>query len=217
MRIAARKYRSVTIKFEEKYHAYIQTISPAKAHDNVLAMYERQQAAYGYLPNYAKVFSHRPEVLERWGKLLAAIRRPIYARRFELITFAAAQALRNAYCSLAHGKALTSFFKADEVRTIASNTQSEVLTDAERAMMQFARQVATDASKITSKDTSTLKSHGFSDEEIFDIAATAAARSFFTKLLDALGAAADASLLEMDETLRQSLTIRHPISNQSTE
>ena len=32
-----------------------------------------------------------------------------------------------------------------------------------------------------------LKSFGYSDAEIFDIAAIAASRSFFTKLLDALG------------------------------
>ena len=36
-----------------------------------------------------------------------------------------------------------------------------------------------------------LRDHGFTDAEIFDIAAAAAARCFFSKLLDALGAEAD--------------------------
>ena len=63
---------------------------------------------WGFVPNYAKVFCHRPEVLARWGQLLAGIRRPMDKRRFELVTFAAAHELRNTACALAHGKALRS-------------------------------------------------------------------------------------------------------------
>ena len=54
----------------------------------------RQQSAWGYIPNYAKAFSLRPEVLARWGQLQAEIRRPMDNRRFELVTYAAALELR---------------------------------------------------------------------------------------------------------------------------
>ncbi len=168
--------------------AFIRTMAPNESKDAVLEMYQRQQAAYGYVLNYAKVFCHRPEVMERWEKLLAAIECPVDSRRFELITFAAAHALRNSYCSLAHGNALTTFFDEDEVRSFASDEAGETLTKAELAMMRFARKVAIDASEISPADIDELKDHGFCEEEIFDIAATAAARSFFTKLLNSLGA-----------------------------
>jgi len=41
--------------------AFIATIPAGAAQDAVQHMYLRQQAAWGYLPNYAKVFCHRPE------------------------------------------------------------------------------------------------------------------------------------------------------------
>ncbi len=84
-------------------------------------------------------------------------------------------------------------------------------------MMRFARKVAIDASEISPADIDELKDHGFCEEEIFDIAATAAARSFFTKLLDSLGAQPDVSYLKMDQSLRQSLTVGRPIARREAE
>ena len=190
--------------------AFIKTIASTDAKDDVRAMYARQHTAWGYVPNYAKVFCHRPEVMARWGRMLAEIRRPMDARRFELITFAAAHELRNSACVLAHGKALTAFFNEEDVIAIADQDVGDTVTDAEKAMMHFARQVAGDASRITSGDVEVLRSHGFTEEEIFDIAATAAARAFFTKVLDSLGVEVDASFLKMEQTLNKSLTGRNP-------
>ena len=197
--------------------SFIRTIPPGESSGAVREMYERQQAAFGYVPNYAKLFCHRPEVMERWAKLLAAIKRSVDSRRFELITFAAAHALRNSYCSLAHGNALTTFFDEDEVRAFASGKAGETLTEAELAMMRFARKVAIDASEISTHDIDELTEHGFSEEEIFDITATAAARSFFTKILDSLGAQPDISYLKMDRSLRQTLTVGRPIARREAE
>lgn len=42
---------------------FIDTIPPDSAEGEVAAMYRRQQAAWGYVPNYAKAFCHRPEVM----------------------------------------------------------------------------------------------------------------------------------------------------------
>lgn len=184
---------------------YIETIAPAEARGEVRAMYQRQQASWGYVPNYAKVFSHRPEVLARWGKLLAEIRRPMDDRRFELATFAAAHELRNTACALAHGKALLPFLGAEGVRALAEQGTAPGLTAAEERMLAFARKVARDATGVTREDAEDLRACGFSDAEIFDIAATAAGRAFFTKLLDALGVQADAPALKMDGPLRAAL------------
>ena len=190
---------------------FIKTIAPADAEGDVRAMYERQQAAWGFVPNYAKVFCYRPEVMARWGRLLAELKRPMDPRRYELVTFAAAHAMRHTACSLAHGKALTAFFDEDEVRRLALGEAGEALTDAEKAMIEFARQVATDASRITSGDVDVLRAHGFTDAEIFDIAAIAAGRAFFTKILDSLGVEADASFLAINKALRETLTVGRPI------
>ena len=62
--------------------AFIKTTRAADAKGSVLEMYERQESAWGYVPDYAKVFCHRPEVMARWGRLLAEIRRPTDTRFF---------------------------------------------------------------------------------------------------------------------------------------
>lgn len=197
--------------------AFIKTIAPAMAQGEVLEMYERQQSAWGYVPNYAKVFSGRPEVLARWGKLLAEIKRPMSKRRFELVTFAAALELRNTACSLAHGKALLEFFSADEVLKMKEGKFSESVTETERAVFRFSRKVARDAARVTSGDVDLLKKHGLNDDEIFDIAATAAGRAFFTKLLDALGVETDSAFVELESSFRRAMTVGRPIGYRPVE
>lgn len=191
--------------------AFIRTHAPAEADDAVRAMYRRQQAHWGYVPNYAKVFSHRPEVLERWGKLLAEIRRPMDARRFELVTFAAAHELRNTACTLAHGRKLREFFSDADIVAIAAGRPGAALSAAEQAMLRVARQVARDAAGVTAAQVNELKSLGFTDAEVFDIAAVAAGRAFFAKLLDALGVAPDSALAALEPALREPLTVGRAI------
>jgi len=191
--------------------AFIETIAPEDADSRVAEMYLRQQAAWGYIPNYAKVFCHRPEVMARWGQLLAEIKRPMDKRRFELVTFVAAHELKNSACALAHGKALRDFFRDDEIVAIASGRLQGVLTAAEQAMVRFARQIAREASEVTPGDVAELKELGFTDAEVFDIAATAAGRAFFTKVLDALGVESDSPFSGVDAALRQPLLVGRPI------
>jgi uncharacterized peroxidase-related enzyme len=190
---------------------FIETIRPDAAQGAVAEMYRRQQAAWGYVPNYAKVFSHRPEVLARWGRLLAEIKRPMDKRRFELVTFAAALQLKHSACALAHGGALREYFSEREIRAIAEGRLDGVLGEAEQAMVRLARRVAEDASQVRAEDIGALTVHGCTDAEIFDIVATAAGRAFFTKLLDALGVQPDSSFQSFDEELRRTLTVGRSI------
>jgi len=190
---------------------FIKTTAPEDADDAIAAMYLRQQAAWGYVPNYAKVFCHRPEVMARWGQLLAEIKRPMDKRRFELVTFVAALEMRNTACALAHGKVLREFFSDAEIVSIAAGKFDDTLTEAEQAMVRFARQVAKDASRVTAGQVQALKEIGYTDADIFDIAATAAGRAFFTKVLDALGVEPDSPFLALDDELRRPLTVGRPI------
>jgi uncharacterized peroxidase-related enzyme len=190
---------------------FIATTPPDAARDAVADMYRRQQANWGYVPQFAKVFCHRPGVMACWAQLLAEIKRPMDKRRFELATFAAAHELKNSACTLAHGKALREFFSDGQIAAIAEGRLDGVLDAAEQAMVGFARQVARDASRVTARDVAALREVGCTDAEIFDIAAAAAGRAFFTKLLDALGVQMDSPFLALDEGLRRTLTVGRPI------
>jgi uncharacterized peroxidase-related enzyme len=205
------------VTVEEATMAFIETIPPREADGEVLAMYERQQKSWGFVPNYARVFCHRPEVMQLWAALLRGIRSHMDTRRFELVTLAAAGELRSSYCSLAHGKALTAFLAEADVARVVTDPDSVELSATERAIVRLARKVAHDANTVTVDDVQPLKDAGLADGEIFDIVAAAAARSFLTKLVDGLGAQPDSSFLEMSEELRASLTVGRPISSNQVE
>jgi uncharacterized peroxidase-related enzyme len=197
--------------------SFIETIAPADAQGEIRAMYERQQAAWGFVPNYAKIFSLRPEILARWGQLQAEIRRHMEPRRFELVTLAAALELRSTACALAFGSKLTKYFATDDVRTLALDGTSDALSDQERALVAFARKVTRDASSVTADDVESLRRHGLTDPEIVDLAAAIAGRAFFTKLLDALGVEPDAPLGRIDPALREVLTVGRPVDSRAPQ
>jgi uncharacterized peroxidase-related enzyme len=198
--------------------AFIKTIPASQASGEVHDMYRRQEEHWGYVPDYAKLFSHRPEVLARWARLLAEIRRPADDRRFELVTFIVARTLKHSACSLAHGQKLAAMIGKDNVIALAAGERPAVLSDAEVAIVDFAADMARDATQITSGRVAALREiHGLRDDEIFDIVAIAAARCFFTKLLDALGSEPDAAFMALDATLRDALAVGRPISARKPE
>ena len=80
----------------------------------------------------------------------------------------------------------------------------------------FAEQVVHDATAIRQSDIEKLRARGLSDAEIFDITTAAAVRCFFSKILDALGARPDAIYNDLDDALKQSLTVGRPIEDAET-
>jgi alkylhydroperoxidase family enzyme len=143
--------------------AFIATTAPENANGDARAMYARQQARYGYVPNYAKVFCDRPDIMKLWANLLSGIRRNVDPRRFELVTLAAALELGSSYCSLAHAKVLADKFLSEgELRAIAAG-DSGTLSAAEVAMMALARKVVADSTSVTREDVDALRENGLSE------------------------------------------------------
>src|SRR5215469_3599465 len=191
--------------------AFIRTIAPSDADGPVREMYDKVHGKFGFVPNWARVFSLRPDVNDGWTTLLKSIQSNLPVRTYELATLAAARALRSSYCSLAHGSVLANkVFDPPAVTAIANGSPASPLEPRERAMMTFVERVVLDADRVTAADIETLRSHGYQDEEIFDVAAAAAARCFFSKLLDALGVQPDPTFHDMDPALRQALTVGRP-------
>jgi uncharacterized peroxidase-related enzyme len=194
--------------------AFVRTIPPSKAEGPVREMYEQAQGRFGYVPNWLQAFSLRPGVRDGWTALLSSIQSNLLVRSYELATLAAARALRSSYCSLAHGRVLADkVFDAATVTAIMKDGPQSPLEPREHAMMAFVEKVVLDASRITPADIEALRSHGYGDEEIFDLAAAAAARCFFSKLLDALGVQADSTFNDLDPALRQALTVGRPVAD----
>jgi alkylhydroperoxidase family enzyme len=101
-------------------------------------------------------------------------------------------------------------FTDEQVEAIARDFRSAGLTAPEVAMMDYAQKIALHAYKVIPEDIDRLRTHGLSDETILDVALTAAARCFFSKLLDAIGAEPDQEYGEMPSTLLDALTTGRP-------
>src|SRR5262245_39317165 len=100
--------------------AFINTVPVEQASGDVQALYAQTQRDLGYVSNFSKVFSLRPQVFAAWRGLLGSIRPSLDQRRYELITLAAARALQSSYCMLAHGAVLRKqFYSASQLEAIA--------------------------------------------------------------------------------------------------
>jgi len=185
---------------------YIRTIPLEEATGTLKEIYEEQIQKLGYIPNYHKIFSLRPEVSLAWRNLQSTIRSKMRLRRFELVTFAAALALKCSYWLLVHGAVLRkNFFSAEQLTAIITDYQNAGLDAQDVAVMALAEKVILDQHSITQQDISSLLTYGLTDEDILDIVLTAAARSFYTKVLDALGAEPDEAYLELEPELRAAI------------
>jgi uncharacterized peroxidase-related enzyme len=195
--------------------AFIETTAPADTTGQAREMIARQQKHLGFVPNYAKIFTDRSDIMDLWASLLRGIRSHIDDRRFELVTFAAAQALGSSYCSLAHGKILREQFLSGADMTSLASGDYAPFTEAESAMMDLARKVVVDSSSVGDDDIDRLRRAGLGENEIFDVVAVASARCFFAKLVDSLGAQPDHPFGAIQDGLRDLLVVGRDVDSEA--
>ena len=147
---------------------------PDDIRNRILAVQEKS----GFIPNVFLVLAHRPEefraffayhdaLMDKPGNLTKAER--------EMIVVATSNLNQCQYCVVAHGAILRIRAKdpliADQV---AVNYRKADITDRQKAMLDFAVRVSTEAQKVSESDFAALKSQGFNEEDIWDIAAISA-------------------------------------------
>jgi uncharacterized peroxidase-related enzyme len=147
---------------------------PDDVRDRILKVQEKS----GFIPNVFLVLAHRPDefrafmayhdaLMDKPGKITKAER--------EMIVVATSGANQCQYCVVAHGAILRIRAKnpliADQ---IAINYRKADITPRQRAMLDFAMKVALESHTVGDADLATLEGHGFSKEDVWDIAAIAA-------------------------------------------
>jgi uncharacterized peroxidase-related enzyme len=198
---------------KEERVPFIETPAETEASEHAAELLNADRERLGYVPNYGRLFAHRPAVYEAWQGLNAAIKQSMHLRRYELATLAAARRLRSSYCMLAHGKVLVeSFVDGRALEQIVADHRAAGLDDVDVAVMDLAEKVVDDATAVTQEDVDRLRALGLTDAEIFDVVLAAAARCFFSKCLDALGTQPDAAYRGLDAQLREALTVGRPIA-----
>ncbi|WP_426564955.1 peroxidase-related enzyme [Angustibacter sp. McL0619] len=171
---------------------FISSVNEDAAEGPLADYYGSQRKAWGFLPNYAAAFSTRPDVAQAWAALNSAVRDGMDRRRFEIATIAAARARSSTYCTAAHSKFLRDVCgDAVTMESIAARPDGAGLEPQDRAVYEFAAKVAVDASSVEQQDVDRLREVGLSDADVADVVFAAAARCFFTAVLDGLGTQLD--------------------------
>src|SRR5262245_48136032 len=146
--------------------------------DDVRERIVKVQEKSGFVPNVFLLLARRPEefraffayhdaLMEKAGGLSKAER--------EMIVVATSAANQCQYCVVAHGAILRIRAKnplvADQV---AINYRKADITPRQRAMLDFAMQVALAAHTVSEQDIDQLRREGFDEEDVWDIATIAA-------------------------------------------
>jgi uncharacterized peroxidase-related enzyme len=149
------------------------------------------QEKSGFVPNVFLTLARRPEefraffayhdaLMDKEGGVTKAER--------EMIVVATSAANQCQYCVIAHGAILRIRAKnpliADQ---IAVNYRKADIPPRQRAMLDFAMKVAVEAHLISEADFAVLASHGFSDDDIWDIAAIAAFFALSNRMANVTG------------------------------
>ena len=194
---------------------FIETVPKDQAPPVLAELYEADRLKFGYVPNLTRAFSLRPGVYAAWRELIGAIQAGMELRRYELATVAAARSLRSSYCMLAHGSVLANrFLEPEALRAIVADHRTSGLDEVDVAVMDLAEKVADDATSVTQTDIDRLRELGLTDPEILDVVLAAAARCFFSKVLDGVGALPDREYGDkLEPELREALTVGRPIAD----
>jgi uncharacterized peroxidase-related enzyme len=139
---------------------------------------EEVQEKSGFVPNVFLVLARRPDEFRAFfahhDALMDAEGGLSKAER-EMIVVATSSANACQYCVVAHGAILRIRAKnpllADQV---AVNYLKADITPRQKAMLDFAMQVALESGTVEAVDIEVLASHGFSEEDVWDIGAIAA-------------------------------------------
>ena len=142
---------------------------PEDIRTRILAVQEKS----GFVPNVFLVLAHRPDEFRAFFAYHdALLLRPsgLSKGEKEMIIVATSAANRCLYCVVAHGAVLRIYEKAPLIADqIAVNHHKADITPRQKAMLDFALKVARDSADVDEADFATLRAHGFSDEDIWDI------------------------------------------------
>ena len=194
--------------------AFVTGIAETAATGAAAAFYERARAERGAVLNLHRAFVFLPELFAHFETMAAALKDRMGLRRYELVTLAAALALKSSYCALAHGKVLLGKGMApEELERIASDKGHTSNTPQEAELMGYAADIVADATAIGPARIAALRAVGCSEDDIAQAAAAAALRCFFSKYLDALGTRPDPGFAALPEGLRVALTRGRPVED----
>ncbi|HEX3748928.1 MAG TPA: hypothetical protein VHW06_00065 [Streptosporangiaceae bacterium] len=180
----------------------------------VQALFDEDLTDDGYVWNVTRLWAHQPDTVNSLFELMSQAFRPsgLSFRQRGILVVAAASTLGDSYCSLAWGGKLGQASEAAVAAGVLDGSDTG-LTDQEKAMAAWARQVARDPNATTPADVQALRDAGLDDGQIFAITAFVALRLAFSTINDSLGAQPDAPLARsLPPEVRAAVTFGRPVA-----
>ena len=146
--------------------------------DDIRARLMAVQEKSGFIPNVFLTFARRPDEFRAFFAYHDALMEKdsgLSKAEREMIVVATSSANQCHYCVIAHGAILRIRAKNPVIADqIAVNYRKADITPRQRAMLDFAMKVSSEAHTISEADFVEIAGHGFSEEDIWDIAAISA-------------------------------------------
>lgn len=146
--------------------------------DDIRARILEVQEKTGFVPNVFLLFARRPDEFRAFFAYHDALmlrESGLSKAEREMIVVATSGANNCLYCVVAHGAILRLYAKNPRLSDqLATNHRKAEVTPRQRAMLDFALKVALASQTIEDADLAALRTHGFSDADIWDIGAIAA-------------------------------------------
>jgi uncharacterized peroxidase-related enzyme len=160
---------------------------PADIRERILAVQEKS----GFVPNVFLTLAYRPDEFRAFFAYHDALMEKdsgLTKAEREMIVVATSSANQCHYCVVAHGAILRIRARnpliADQ---IAINYRKADITPRQQAMLDFAMKVSRAAENISEQDFAEVSRHGFSDDDIWDIAAIAAFFALSNRMANVTG------------------------------
>ena len=159
--------------------------------EDVRARILQVQIKSGFVPNVFLALARRPEEFRAFFAYHDALMEKkdgLTKAEREMIVVATSAVNNCLYCVVAHGAILRIRSKNPRLADqIAINPQKAEITARQRCMLDFALKTATRSHEIGEADYGALREEGFTDEDIWDIAAIAGLFAMSNRLANALG------------------------------
>ena len=148
---------------------------PDDLRERILAVQEKS----GFVPNVFLALAHRPAEWRAFmayhDALLVKTTGTLSKGEREMIIVVTSAANQCLYCVVAHGAILRIYEKKPLIADqLAVNYRKADITPRQRAMLDFAMKVCQHSHTVDEADYAALRSHGFDDEDIWDIGAITA-------------------------------------------
>ena len=172
--------------------SYLREIEPD---GKLLPLYDTMKEDYGFIPNFYRAQTLRPDLVEAEAELVSRIMfkdGALSRRHKEYVFLVCSAANLSTYCVTAHCEMVRMLgIQGPEPEQIAIDHLHTDLPMDEKALLSYALKLNGQPTKVNSRDIDALRTYGFSDQQILEAVTVVGIAKFANFIAFGLGAVPD--------------------------